>query len=172
MQGPHEKGVPTHQRDYCHQWCTVGGFLRFLPRIPDLAISYSEVESRKSVGFRMSHQPPTKARVDAYTRSSVLKKNLASSRTLLIFAIVLALTALRVRPPEFASFASDGQVIKHIEVKDKRPCLERTGTEFAVQTTSFGTAPPAANFVLPPAQVGFEAQHSKGAYRNRPPPLG
>jgi hypothetical protein len=143
-----------------------------LAKAPRFGYKLFRVGFRKSVGFRMTHQPPIKARVDAHTRGSGLKKNLASSRTLLIFAVVLALTALRVRPLEFASFASHGHVIKHVEAKDKRPYLERSGTEFAVQTADFGTAPPAANFVLPPAGVGFEAQPSKGPYHNRPPPLG
>jgi len=123
------------------------------------------------VGFGMSHQLQTKAQVSACNRGLVPTKTPASSRTLLIFAIVLALTALRVMPPEFAGFASHSHVIKHVEAKDKKPYLERTGTEFAVQTADFGTAPLVANFVLPPAPVGFETQASKGAYRNRPPPL-
>jgi hypothetical protein len=125
----------------------------------------------RPVAFRMSRQSHPDIQVDTCDRCSASKKNLVPARTLLIFAVVFALTALRVRPPEFVSFASHDCASTH-EVKDKKQCLERTGTEFAVQTASIGTAPPAANFVLPPAQVRFVAQPSKGAYHNRPPPLG
>jgi hypothetical protein len=119
--------------------------------------------------IRKSH---TEVQVSACHRSPVLKKNLVPSRALLIFAAVLALTAHRVRPPEFASFISHDYLIKQAGVQDKKQYLERSGTEFAAQTATLRTAPPIADFALPPAYIGNEAQQSKGAYHNRPPPLG
>lgn len=124
----------------------------------------------RPVAFRMSRQSQPDIQVDACDRCSASKKNVVPARTLLIFAVVLALTVLRVRPPEFVSFASHACASTH-EVKDKKQCLERTGTEFAVQTATFHAALPIADFILPPTYIGAEAQRSKGAYRNRPPPL-
>jgi hypothetical protein len=114
----------------------------------------------------MSQQ--SRARAD---RASIRKRKSLRRRTFLTFVLILTLLALRLRPFEYAKLLRHGSTIKPSAVQDKKQCLERPGSEFALRTVSFRAKPIVRDFALPITDIVPEARPSTGAYYNRPPPL-
>ena len=114
----------------------------------------------------MSHQSHAEA-----DRGSLRKKRFLRRHTVLTFVVILTLLALRLRPFEYGKLLRHGSTIKQSAVHDKKQCLERPGTEFAVQPVTFRSKAIVADFALPITDIVPEARQAKGFYYNRPPPL-
>src|SRR5262249_48506751 len=104
-------------------------------------------------------------------RALIRRKQSIGRRTVLTFVVILTLLALRLRPFEYAKHLRRGCTIKQSAVHDKKQCLERLGSEFAVQTFTVRAKPSVADFALPITDIVPEAGQSKDSHYNRPPPL-
>lgn len=114
----------------------------------------------------MSH--PSHAEAD---RASIRNKKSVRRHAVLTLIVILTLLALRLRPFEYAKLLRHGSTIKQSAVQDKKQCLERLGSEFAVPPVTFSAKPIVADFTLRIPDTVREARQTKGSYYNRPPPL-
>ena len=74
-------------------------------------------------------------------RALIRRKQSIGRRTVLTFVVILTLLALRLRPFEYAKLLRHGSTIKQSAVQDKKQCLERPGSEFAVHTVTCRAKP-------------------------------
>ena len=85
--------------------------------------------------------------------------------------MILAVTALRLTPPDFSTVFNPESTLKQAETNDKKQFLERQGAEFAVPIDRFQSALPLADLALPLMQFAAEAHDAQHPYQDRAPPL-
>lgn len=90
--------------------------------------------------------------------------------TLVQFALVVALLALRSTPPDL-TLVQAHEVVKQSAAHDKRPCVQRSDTEFDSSGSETSVAPVLSEFDLFHPHPGSKARECNTALCNRPPPL-
>lgn len=114
----------------------------------------------------MTYHSPVEA-----DRASIRKKKALRRHAAVTIVVLTALLALRLKPFDFAKLLSHGSTIQQSAVQDKKQCLQRLGSEFAIQTITFRAQPIVADVGLPIPSFTSESRQLKGFHYNRPPPL-